>query len=156
MELREMHDHVLGFVRHMYEKNGDPDFDVHAMAHLQAGEEVMILMLEGGNPLDSLSTLLNSPPPTLPEEVRAKLAAVEKLSFCTAIWRREALPDGTSGERIGEGVMVITESITERIGTILEVKRDPLPVLYDMADSEVPESMHPRVPLLYQAKPTEH
>jgi len=62
----------------------------------------------------------------------------------------------TFHQRIGEGVMVITESLTERIGTILEVKREPLPVLHDLVDSEVPDSMHPRVPLLYHRKPTEH
>jgi hypothetical protein len=142
VDIQKLHNDTKEFVENAYAKNTDSDFDIPALGFIVFVDEdkpTGVMMFEGdGNPIDGLSSFLANPPKGAPD--------IENFSFCTATWRK----DDVTHERIGEGVMILTQSESEQLCTMYEVERGPLPFLKAISTSDKPDEMHSRVPLLYK------
>lgn len=136
--LQETHEYNIAFVRELYESNTDPAWDMLPQLVLQTDDKVVLWALADGPPMDMASRIIAANKPTM-------------MSFISPIWCKDPeAPD----VRVGEGVMIITETETAHVAAIFEVKRDPLPRLIE--PPLIPDTSTPRVPLLYNPNHTEH
>lgn len=153
MDLQEFHDSTVEFVERMYETNIEPDYDIipfMAAVMLIDGEEVRIMhVLSGGSPLDLAHALIHAPGKVVSTGGVSALGDFTMISFVVPMWRKTP-----EGERIGEGVIVVSETPTKQISALFDCTRTPLPTL--TKNEQVFDAMIPRVELLYHPNHTEH
>lgn len=143
MNTQQLHNKHRDIVSQLYKNNivgkGNTDYDAcpTLLALVGEGDEERLgvcVLVDGGNPYDEARGAileLEAPPRTV--------------SFMAPAWKKHP----TTGERIGECVMLVTESRLERIVTMFELSREPF-VLAEIDGDAVAA----RVNLLYQPTPT--
>lgn len=139
--LKEFHDHHVAFVKELYQKAVDgKDYDMVPFLAMERADEndmIMVMLAGPGNPMDMAGAAV-------------MMAQPDMICFASSIWRKD--PEAPS-VRVGEGVMVLSETRREQLSTIFDVTRDPYPVL---SEGQPGDLASPRVPLLYQPNHTEH
>lgn len=151
--LEELHDYSVKFAERCYADNtNDEDYDMVPMAAVaffpkdSDGKEQMVLIeLCDGSPIDLLRDEVL---PCLRATLRT---GISMISTILPAWTRDPL----TGERNGECVMVMTETEAKRMGTLLEIKRNPNAVIVERHDG-VDDAFTVRAPLLFNKKPMEH
>lgn len=138
---------TLDNVERFYRETDDPKFDVNP---------ALICLGDGDDSEDRVSIyVLNAENMDPPEQAAAALehhiqeyGTPREVAFISAAWRRSPV----TREIVGENVIVIFETVTERECVMYEVERDPLELkrMAEANDSSL------RVPLLYNGVETIH
>lgn len=136
--LQELHDKHIAIVKTMYAKAA-PDFDATPTVIIATDDALVATALYADSPFDAALAA-----------VKAVTPGPDMVSFMSPAWRKDL-----AGNRIGEVVLLVSESKDERLGTILTVTRDPLTIVEDKSTDGA--EIHSRINLLYHpAKQTEH
>lgn len=143
MNTQQLHDKHRAILTQIYKRNivesGNTDFDAYPtlLALVDEGGEESLgvcVLVDNGSPYDAAQKAvfeLETPP--------------RAVSFMAPAWKK----DPTTGERVGESIMLVTESHLERIVTMFDLSREPF-ALTETVGAEIAT----RVNLLYQPTPT--
>ena len=142
MNTQQLHDKHRAILTQIYKRNivesGNTDFDAYPtlLALVGEGDEENLgvcVLGAGDSPFDAA------------RQAVLELKAPRAVSFMTPAWKK----DPTTGERVGESIMLVTESRLERIVTMFDLSREPF-ALTEVNGDEIAV----RVNLLYQPTPT--